>query len=287
MSRRALLRRLTKPGLPISLLLVLLCVPALLYIFVNKLEESPAAYLVYVLSAYTLFVWCMRVPTVVKRVRAAIYRHSLGRRYMTDLVFRRHISLYTSTAVNLCYALFKLCAGIYYRSFWFGAIAVYYILLTAARALLLQSIRRGASDMGREYRVTRLCGILLFVLNLALSAVTVQMVTGGKGYEYPGYLIFVMAGYAFFSVSSAVVNIVRTRRLNSPVLSASCVLGLATALVSMLSLQTAMFAAFGGTYEFQRLMNALTGGAVCLIICVMSVLMTMRADKKIKEIGYI
>lgn len=275
--------RLLRPGLGWLILLTLFCAPALGYIFYTGQKSSAIAYPVFVLSAYTLCGWCAWVPWLVKRIRAAIYAHHLGRRYVTDLAFRGRLALHASTAVNLCYGLWKLGAGIYYRSLWFGAIAVYYLLLTAARALLLRSVRQKMPDMRREYRTARLCGVLLLTLTLALSAMTVQMVVGGRGYAYPGYFIFVMAGYAFYAVAFAVVNLVRFRKLNSPVLSASKVLGLATALVSMLSLQTAMFVAFGGEVQFQRLMNALTGGAVCLMIFGMAVLMTVSANAALKK----
>lgn len=274
--------RLMEPPLLLLLLLTLLCVPSLFYVLDRRLEQSAAAYPLFVLSAYTLFLWVMRCIGVAKRVKAAIYGHHLARLYMTDLSLRGHVSLHTSTAINCCYALFKLGAGIYYRSFWFGAIAVYYLILAAARALLLHSTYRKASDPRQEYRTSRLCGCLLLALNIALACMTVQMVVDGKGYAYPGTLIFAMAFYAFYSVTMSIVNLVRFRKLRSPVLAVSKALELAVALVSMLSLQTAMFASFGGTLAFQRLMNALTGGAVCLILFAMAILMIVRASRKLK-----
>lgn len=273
-----------RPRLLWMILLTLFCVPALCYLFYRELEESLFAYPIYALSAYMLTVWAIRVPPVVKGAWAAVYRHPLGGRYMTDLSFRGRLSLHASTAVNLCYALFKLGAGVYYRSLWFGAVAVYYICLTVIRGLLLRSVRQKDTNQRREYQTTRLCGHLLFLLTLALSAMAMQMVVHGKGYQYPGSLIFVVALYAFYSTTMAIINLVRFRRLNSPVLSASKVLGLATALVSMLSLQTAMFASFGGDFQFQRLMNALTGGGVCLLILLMAILMTAHANKAIKKL---
>lgn len=285
MSRwKTVMLRLLKPRLLWMVLLTLFCAPALCYLFYRELEQSFFAYPIYVLSAYTLTVWAIRVPPVVKRARAAVYRHPLGGRYMTDLNFRGRLSLHISTAVNLCYALFKLGAGVYYRSLWFGAVAVYYICLTAIRALLLHSTYQKTSDQRREYQTARLCGGLLFLLTIALSAITVQMVAHGKGYRYPGSLIFVVALYAFYSITMSIINLIRFRKLNSPVLSASKVLGLATALVSMLSLQTAMFTSFGGDFRFQRLMNVLTGGGVCMLILLMAIWMIFRTNRAIKKL---
>lgn len=281
--RKAILRRLLKPRLRWMILLALFCVPALVYLFYKNLEKSVFTYPIYALSAYMVLVWAVRIPNTVKKVRAAVYGHRLGRRYMTDLPFRESLSLHTAAGVNLCYALFKLGVGIYYRSLWFGAVAVYYLCLTLIRVLLLRGTYQKDANKKREYQTARLCGCWLLVLTIALSAMAAQMVIYGKGYEYPGTLIFVAAFYAFYSITMAVVNLLRFRKLNSPVLSASKVLGLAAALVSMLSLQTAMFASFGGAFQFQELMNALTGGAVCLLILLMAILMVARANKAIKQ----
>lgn len=278
---------LLRPCLPYTLGLTLCCVPALLYLFYNQLEESTLAYPVYLASAYMLLAWCFHITKLVRRLRAAVHNHPMGNRYLTDLTFRGRLSLYASTGFNLCYALFKLATGFYYRSFWFGAIAVYYLILTGARVLLLHSVHQKRPDLEQQYRAARSCGLLLLALNLALTGMTVQMVKGGKGYEYPGYLIFVVAFYAFYAITAACINLVRFRKLHSPVLSASKALGLATALVSMLSLQTAMFAAFGGSDDFQRLMNSLTGGGVCLCIFLMAILMVLGANRELKGLNKI
>ena len=282
-ARKTALYRLLRPRLRWILLLTLLCTPALIVLFLQERDQSVAAYPIYVLSAYTVLAWALRVPQAVQRVRAAVYAHHLGRRYMEDLQFRGSVSLHLSTGVNLCYALFKLAVGIYYRSLWFGAVAVYYLVLLGIKALLLRGTYHKPPDLKREYETVRSCGGLLFLLTLALSFMTVQMVVAGKGYRYPGTLIFVVALYAFYSMTMAVVNLVRFRRLNSPVLISSKLLVLATALVSMLSLQTAMFASFGGEAQLQKSMNALTGGAVCLTLLLMAIFMVARANREIKE----
>lgn len=210
--------------------------------------------------------------------------HHLIRRYRQDLPFQGRVSLLGSTVFNLCYALMKLGFGLCYRSFWFGAIAVYYLLLAVTRAFLLGMSHRTNGNLPHEYRVAHACGWLLFALNLALSAVTVQMVLDGKGYHYPGYLIFAAAAYAFYAATMAIVQLVRFRKLKSPVLSASKVLNLAVALVSMLSLQTAMLTSFGDGSIDGRAMNALTGGAVCVLIFILAVLLVVTANRQLRQI---
>ena len=62
----------------------------------------------------------------------------------------------------------------------------------------------------------------------------------------------------------------------------TCV-NLAAALVSMLSLETAMLAQFGGGETFRQLMTASTGGSVCVIVVGMGVYMTVHATKQLKK----
>lgn len=279
------LGRLFQPGWLWAVLLTLCFAPALCYVLWAGNEKSPAAYAVYTANTYLLAVWATYLLRAAKRIRAAALGNRLGRRYLRDLSFRGKLSLFAATGINGCYAILKLGAGFYYRSYWLGAIAVYYLFLTAARGMLAWNIHRGCLDPRQEYRAVRRCGWLLLLLNGALAAVIVQMVLDGKGYRYPGSLIFVAALYAFYSVATAAVNLVRFRRLNRPVLSASKALGFATALVSMLSLQTAMFSSFGGELDFQRRMNAATGAAVCLLLLAMAVGILLRTNRQLRRLA--
>ena len=63
-------------------------------------------------------------------------------------------------------------------------------------------------------------------------------------------------------------------------------LSLASAMVSMLALQTAMLTEFSGIEQeiFARNMNFVTGSAVCLLIFGMAVWMIYRADREMKKL---
>ena len=66
-----------------------------------------------------------------------------------------------------------------------------------------------------------------------------------KSFYYLGYLIYVMAIYAFWNVATAIYDAVRIHRTSEPVLAAAKTLQQAVALVSILTLETAMLARFG------------------------------------------
>ena len=107
-----------------------------------------------------------------------------------------------------------------------------------------------------------------------------------KGYAYHGILIYVMATYTFYITTAAIINLVKYRRLGSPVMSMAKIISMAAALVSMLALETAMFSQFGESMapENQRLMIALTGAGVSIVIITMSVYSIVKNSREIKRI---
>ena len=77
-----------------------------------------------------------------------------------------------------------------------------------------------------------------------MGGMILQMVMNNSELSYPGHVIYLTAMYTFYTMAMSVVNLVRYRRLGSPVLSAAKVLNFVSALMSVLCLQTAMIAQF-------------------------------------------
>ena len=155
---------------------------------------------------------------------------------MTDTSFKVRVSLYLSLGINLMYSAFKLAAGIYYSSFWWGAVAVYYIVLSMIRFLLLRYMRNMSSeqDVISEYRRYRLCGMMMVLLNLSLTGIIIQMVRDHKAYSYSEIMILAAATYTFYTVTVSIIDMIKFRKYKSPVLSASKAIRFASALVALL-----------------------------------------------------
>lgn len=278
------------PPFWLILLLSVCSAVALTVIFLKGWEEHPIAYGIFAVSAYTvtvLTVYCIRVfPTSYRKTKHRIYAHPFGNRYLTDATFKVRISLYISLSINLLYAAFKVIAGILYGSIWLGAVAVYYIVLSVLRFLLIRYMHTDATRQGllSEYRRYRLCGILMLLLNLSLTGIVFQMVWRNEGYSYPELVIFAVAAYTFYSVTISIVDLVRYRKYKSPVLSASKAIRFASALVSLLSLETAMLAQFGEDDTFRRTMTAATGAGVCVTVLGVSVYIIVRSCRAIGTI---
>ena len=265
-----------------------------LAVVVFDIRNPLLQYASYIASAYALVVTVTGfgyLRTAIDGVKRWVSGHPLmkkfrstavGEKYLTDARFRAGISLYQGFFINLLYIVMKLASGIYYRSAWFIALAVYYLLLAVMRFLLVRRLH--TQDAAAELRRYRLCGVILLLMNQALAGIVVFMVRQNRGFAYPGLLIYAMAAYAFYAVAIAVVNLVKTRRHQSPVLSAAKAVNLVAALVSILSLTTAMLSQFGGGDDsaFRRTMTGAVGGGVCTIVIGMAVYMIWRANKNLK-----
>lgn len=280
------------PPLWIIMILVVLSAIALPVIFLNHLEASLIAYPLYVFAFYSVMVLSIYLSIVLpkryRRIRQKIYDNPLGNRYMTDVAFKTHVSLYLSLGVNLLYAAMNGLSYILYRSMWFVILACYYTVLAMMRFLLVRYVRShkiGTDRLG-ELNRARLCSFILLTINFMLSGSVLMILFENKGFEYHGFLIYAMAAYTFYMTTRAIINVVKHRKYHSPVMSITKIITLSAALVSMLSLETAMFSQFGGEMaaENQHLMIILTGAAVSITVVTMSVYMIVKCAKEIQNI---
>lgn len=280
--------------LPVWLIIILVIVSAaaLVTVFAKDRNKTVIAYMVYVIAFYTLTVLCLAcwktIPSKYKKVKSEIYNNKYANKYLTDVEFKTHINLYRSLAINLVYAVFNAVSGIIYRSHWFGIFAIYYGIMAVMRFLLVRYVGKnhiGTSRLG-ELKRSRICAYILMTVNLVLSGVVIMMIYFNKGFHYKGILIYVMAMYTFYITVAAVVDIVKFRKYNSPVMSIEKVIKLAAALFSMLFLETAMFSQFGGdtSQKLQQLMIMATGAGISIIVVTMSVFVIVRTTKEVKKL---
>ncbi len=270
----------------LTLPLVLVSACGLYLVFTRGLEETPLAYVSYLLSAYVLTAAIGALVRFCRPLWRRICAVPLAARWMSDDYFRVRVGLVCSFLIDLIYAGFRVVCALVYASFWDGALGFYYALLCAVRLYLLRRTpsSREHADYRRELRACRWAGVYLMVLNLALLWISVQIVQDGRGYHYPGTLIYAMAAYAFYGLTMAAINAFKHRKFRSPVLTAAKAVTLTCALVSIFSLETAMLSQFGGEARFQLLMTSATAAAVCTIVLLTAVFLVVSASRKLKEI---
>lgn len=260
------------------------------YVLYHK-SNGAIAYIVYCLSAYALVVLSLAAPRIWRGLKNSV-RNSwaarklrgtkFGGRYFGDLTFRGSVSIYQGMTVNFLYVVFRIVAGVRYASIWFISMAAYYLVLGILRAYLIRCHRRGYAEKVECYRRT---AWLMFLLNVTMGGMILQMILKNSGYTYPGYIIYLSAMYTFYTMIISIVNLVKFRRLGDPVLSAAKVLNFVSALMSILGLQTAMISHFSKNGEdYRRLMNTITGGIIYGIVIGIAVYMLIHS-KKIRAEG--
>ena len=258
---------------------------ALYLTFTRGLEETALAYAAYLLSAYALAAAVGLTVRACRPLWRRVRAIPLVVRWREDAYFRVWAGLALSFPLNLCYAGLWTTYAALRSSFWDGAQGFYYLLLCAVRLYLLRRTPKAPGDMDRrrELKVCRWAGCYLMALNLALLWLSVQIVREGQSYDYPGTLIYAAAGYSFYCLTIAVVNLVKYRRFHSPVLSASRAVSLTCAAVSIFSLETAMLTRFGGDAQFRAVMTSSTAAAVCALVLGIAAFLIISSSRKLKH----
>lgn len=252
-------------------------------------SESIAAILAYVLAAYTLTVWCLKIPYVIVFFKTFKSKNKYAQRWLQDEHLRVSVSLYGSLLWNTAYAVFQLAIGIYHGSFWFYSLAGYYISLAVMRFFLVRHTAKykAGEQMRAEWLRYRACAVCFLALNTVLSVMVFFMVYFNRTFVHHEVTTIAMAAYTFTAFAVAIVNVVKYRQYNSPVYSASKTISFTAGCVSMLTLESTMLNTFGSEAEqgFRRTMLALTGAVIAAILVFLGVYMLVTSTKKLKEIG--
>lgn len=208
----------------------------------------------------------------------------LLRRYREDPVFQARFGLYRGTAITGAYVILKFISAGRYHSPWFFAVGVYYLSLWGIKLYLIRRDKalRGTEPrdavLREEWRAYRRAGLLMLLIDLAISGIIVQVVRDRQTYSYPGTLIFAMAAWAFYKIIAAVIRFLRRRKERGPIFSAVKVIDLSAAAMSIYALQTALISTYSPDWD-AGFYNALTGTAVAAVVTASAILMLVKGSR--------
>lgn len=295
----AFLRKLNNPpawAIVLNYAVTLLSVIASLVTLAVESESMLFAvitYLVYAVAAvslsYTVYTLVKCGPQMKKRVTDWIDGHTFTRTLRENFGFRTVVFAVGSFALGVVYSVFNGVLGVVYRSIWYGAFAAYYILLTFLRGgiLLYHKNKSGEKIEDEEFleaRKYRACGVILLILNVALSSAIAQMIFSDRFFEYPGWTIYAYAAFAFYKITMAIVNLFKAKKQDDLTVQALRDTNLIAAAVSLLALQTALLYTFSSAEVNVSLFNTLTGTAVSLFSVAMSIFMIVKGQKTMRSI---
>ena len=287
---KKLAKGLAYPPFPILIALLPLAITLLVYAMVRAESTAPIAIAAYALSAYTLTVFCLRIPDLIRAFGRFRRENRFVRRWREDERLRIGLSLYGSLAWNGLYAALWLLLGLRHGSFWYYSLAGYSLSLGVIRFSLLRYTRRhkAGEHLRRELRRYRACGWVLLFMTAALLLMLFFMVYWGRTFLHGKITAISMAAATFTSLTLAILGILRYRHHESPVYAAAKTVSLAAALVSLLTLESTMLNTFsGGAMDktAERLMLGISGGVAIALILVTAILMIVNGTKRIQELA--
>lgn len=278
MDWRKIGRRFLFPCIAVAVVLLPSSALWLTYAMLTLNETAPLRIASYVLAFYTLTIWCARMPGMIRCFQSVKGENPYVQRWVSDPRLRTNVTLTGNVLWNGAYAAMQLGLGIYHRSPWYYSLSAYYMSLAVMRLFLVRHTLRHkpGEEMELEFKRYRICGWIFLFMNLALSGMTLYMIREGRVMRHHEITTIAMAAYTFTALTVAIINVVKYRRYNSPALSASKIISLAAACVSVLTLENTMLTTFRGenmTRQTRSLFLGLSGGAIFIVIIVMAVCM--------------
>ena len=276
---------------PMALMIILIPIATVFLVcsMVFLGTESVVAVLSYVLSAYTLTVWCFRIPHLIRNYQVFKAENRYVKLWQSNAGLRVNISLYGTLIFNTAYALLQLGMGFWHHSFWFFSLAGYYLCLAVMRFFLLRHTGkyRPGEDMEKELGKYRACGIALLVMNLTLALMIFFMVYWNRTFHHHEITTIALAVYTFTSLTFAIINTVKYRKYHSPVYSASKAISLAASCVSVLTLESTMLTTFGNetmSLTGRRILLGTSGGVISALVIAMAVYMIVTGTTQKRKL---
>ena len=242
----------------------------------------------YAVSAYAIILTICAIPGIILRMTGKKLRSDHFQRLAKDTQMQINISLYGTLAYNTLYAAFQLFAGIHYRSVWYLSIATYYTLLAIMRFSLLHYSRsnKAGENIESEYKRFRFCGILLLVMNSALSAITFYITWKNQALKHHSATTVIFAIFTVASFTLAIINVIRYRKHNSPHFFTVKLISLVSAVVSLLALETAIMGRFSDRISdgARQIITSVTGFGVLSVTTCVGIFMIVKGSKNLKKI---
>lgn len=183
------------------------------------------------------------------------------------------LSTVTGLVMNFFYAIANAVLGITTNSRWLITISAYYIILSIMRfSVIYYKLKNKHVSFENEMFVKVFSGYMFFALDAVLVAVTYLAVVQSTGTRYHEIMMITIATYTFVKVTFAVMNLYKSKKSKSPLLTTIRSISFADAAVSIFSLQRSMLVSFGDMDPATvRLFNTLTGSGVCLAVTALGI----------------
>lgn len=174
---------------------------------------------------------------------------------------------YLSLLINFVYALGNCVVGFISHSWWFITLGAYYTILTVNRFCIFSIQKKSNESYANEVFAKRITGILLLVMSFCLIGVNILSAIKDRGVKHHEIVMITIAAYTFTKITIAIIRLVKSKRIASPIIVTMRNISFAEAVVSVYSLQRSMLISFPGmSHSDIQLFNILTGTATWIVV---------------------
>ena len=252
---------------------------------VLKQGQSVFHFLLYVLSAiclaYCVYSIVILAPKMKQNIIKEMQKHKFTNTMLESYGYRTMIFGIFSFLLNMAYVIFMGILAFMTKSAWYISITFYYLVLSLMKGRVLYS-KKKYNSIERSAKAYRYCGIMFIIMTVAFSGIMVLIYTSNMYFEYAGLMIYAVAAYTFFKLGMAIYNIFKARSHDDLYVQSIRNINLASALVSIVVLQVALFQAFSPISN-SGVSNGITGGAISLLILLLGIFMIIKANKSPKK----
>lgn len=241
-------------------------------------------YILYVISAISLtyFVYTIVIfaPKIKENFIKFLKKFKFTNTILTNYGYRTIIFSIFSFIFNALYVAFMAVLAFLTHSAWYISITIYYLVLSLVKVNVFYSKWKHNNEKN-QINTYKDSGIMFILLTIAFSGIIVLIYTSNMYFEYAGLMIYAVATFTFYKLTLAIINIFKARKQQDLYVQSIRNINLASALISIVVLQVAMFQAFAPEYN-TSIANGLTGGAVSLVILILGIFMIVKSNKKLK-----
>jgi len=182
---------------------------------------------------------------------------------------------------NFGFLIFIGVLAIQTKSIWYGTLTMYYMLLTLMSSVIVTSKAIDAKLKRKpkkaELTAYRWSGIMLLILTAALGLMVALTFKALNEIQFAGVMIYVTAAYTAVKLTLGIVSSIRARFEGDYYAKAVKNINLASAFVSLYSLQVLLLATFASNTFNQTLWNVVTGVVMVVLIFTLGIYMIINS----------
>lgn len=236
---------------------------------------------------YLLYCYIRLYPSIKKKIIFILSINSVTRHFVESYRLRTFVYAAFFLIINFGYSGINIILGIITGNAWYITMGGYYLALSFARFLILTSVRKvykKKNDIEIEkLKIYRNSGIVLLFLNILITAAVIQMSLANNPFKYTRIILTANIIYTFVKMGLAIYNLIKAKRYKDPSVQALRNINLTSALVSLVSLQSAVIAFSSIKVGENYMMINITSGLICLILLSICLSMIINGTRKLNQ----